>query len=390
MTGSGLGVYGPDNGFGAYIHWPYCAKICPYCDFNVYSARHADDASLLNAMVLDIERQAGELSDHPPLNSIYLGGGTPSLLEPSQIAELIGQCEDKLGLSRDAEITLEANPNDILRSDLEGWHGAGVNRISLGVQSLRNDALVFLGRDHDAEAALKALSASGDVFDNVSVDLIYARPGQALSDWTAELQSILSHGVRHISLYELTISEGTAFGRAEKRGSLVPMPEEDQARLYEATNALMEASGLPAYEVSNHAASTQFESRHNHIYWASGDWLGIGPGAHGRVTKKSRREATYNYRKPRDYVQQITAGKTGNETADPLTQEDTALEALSMGLRRSDGVDYIAVEALLGRELDVANMVEFEEQHLIERQGPRLRLTAEGRLLADYVTHRLL
>lgn len=390
MIRSGLGVYGPDNGFGVYIHWPYCTKICPYCDFNVYSARHADDASLLNAMVLDIERQARELADHPALTSIYLGGGTPSLLNPSQIAELIGQCEDNLGLSRDAEITLEANPIDILRSDLEGWRSAGVNRVSLGVQSLRNDALAFLGRDHDADAALKALATLADVFDNVSADLIYARPGQALSDWTAELQLILSNGVKHISLYELTIAEGTAFGRAAKRGSLVPMPEEDQARLYEATNALMEASGLPAYEVSNHAASAKFESLHNHIYWASGDWLGIGPGAHGRLTRDTVREAIFSYRKPRDYIQQIADGKTGIETADPLTQQDTAMEALSMGLRRSDGVDYVSIESLLGRELDVMNMVEFEEQHLIERHGPRLRLTAEGRLLADYVTHRLL
>ncbi|MCF6329463.1 MAG: radical SAM family heme chaperone HemW, partial [Henriciella sp.] len=267
---------GPQYGFGLYVHWPYCARICPYCDFNVYAAKERDTAPLASAICEDIERHRKALPDHPALDSLFLGGGTPSLLSPAQIEAIIGVAQAQFGLKPEAEVTLEANPNDVLRDDLGAWASAGVNRLSIGVQALNDEALGFLGRDHNSAQARKAVALAAQYFNNYSIDLIYALPGQSLSGWQVELSQALSLGAPHLSLYELTIAERTAFGMRAARGELVAMPDEAQADLYEATQAICDAAGLPAYEVSNHARAPRYQSVHNHIYWNSGDWIGVG------------------------------------------------------------------------------------------------------------------
>ena len=262
---------GPDYGFGLYIHWPYCARICPYCDFNVYAAKDRDPGPLLEAMCRDIIDNAARLPSHPPLNSVFFGGGTPSLLPAGSIGRLIESAEKAFGLVEGAEISLEANPNDVLRSTPSDWQKAGINRLSLGVQSLDDDALRFLGRDHDAQAARTAYESAAQQFNNISLDLIYALPDQTLTAWEDQLQAALRLGAPHLSLYELTIEPPTPFGKQVERGEWSPLNDDRQADLYELTQALCEAAGLPAYEVSNHARTPDFESVHNRIYWRSGD-----------------------------------------------------------------------------------------------------------------------
>ena len=374
---------GPKYGFGLYVHWPYCTRICPYCDFNVYATKDRDSAPLLEAIIADLHSTSERLGDHPKLDSIFLGGGTPSLLTGDQMARLIEVANDAYGLADGAEITLEANPNDILKAELETWASAGVNRLSIGIQSLDDEALHFLGRDHDADGALRAIERTQSVFDNHSVDLIYARPGQSLDNWIAELEQVLSLGAPHLSLYELAIEERTAFGKRAARGDLIPMADDDQADLYELTQSLCDAHGLPAYEVSNHARSEAYQSRHNHIYWASGDWIGVGPGAHGRLTIEGERTATEAARRPTDYI-----ARTGNASTS-LSRESTAREFLAMALRPTSGLDLVRFNTLFQREADpetIANLVETGQAVL---DGSRLKLTAQGRLIADYIASLL-
>lgn len=374
-----MGAVGPDYGFGLYIHWPFCARICPYCDFNVYAAKDRDAAPLIAAMIDDLSAHKDRLSAHPPVDSVFFGGGTPSLLSGSEIGQLLQSVNDTFGIRSGAEITLEANPNDVLRSAPESWQAAGINRLSLGLQSLQDEALLFLGRDHDSHAARYALAATQKVFENHSVDLIYARPGQSLEEWDIELKSVLALGAPHLSLYELTIEERTAFGKRAARGELHPMADDDQADLYELTQTLCEAAGLPAYEVSNHARAAQYESRHNHIYWASGDWIGIGPGAHGRLTVDDTRIATEAARRPADYQANTTPSET------PLSQIDTAREFLAMALRPVSGLDLKRFEQLFGAPAapDVLQDLDANDWALVEND--RLKLTVSGRLVADHI-----
>jgi oxygen-independent coproporphyrinogen-3 oxidase len=374
---------GPEYGFGLYIHWPYCARICPYCDFNVYTAKDRDRAPLLDAIIQDIFAHRERLPDHPRLDSIFLGGGTPSLLSGQDMARLIKAAGTAFGLNSDAEITLEANPNDILNGAPEDWHQAGVNRLSIGVQSLEDEALAFLGRDHDAAAAIKAVQRIQPIFDNHSVDLIYARPGQSLQNWSDELKRVLDLGAPHLSLYELTIETRTAFGKRAARGELVPMQDDDQADLYERTQDICEAAGLPAYEVSNHARAPEFESRHNHIYWASGDWIGVGPGAHGRLTSNGVRQATEAARRPADYL-----GQTQTSVS-PLSASETAREYLAMALRPVSGLHLGRFENLFGRAPAPDTLRDLIENEHAKLNGNVLRLTVQGRLIADYVASLL-
>ncbi|MCH2457393.1 MAG: radical SAM family heme chaperone HemW [Henriciella sp.] len=329
--------FGPTHGFGLYIHWPYCTRLCPYCDFNVYAAKDRDNAPLNAALLADLGRHADLLAGHPALGSVYLGGGTPSLMAPADIAALIETADQRFGLEADAEITLEANPVDISRQALGSWRAAGVTRLSLGIQSLDNEALNFLGRDHDAAKAQRSVAEALTVFDNLSIDLIYARPGQPQTSWKTELTDALTLGAPHLSLYELTIEERTAFGQRARRGELVPMDDDDQADLYELTQEVCEARGLPAYEVSNHAASKQYQSRHNMTYWRGGDWIGIGPGAHGRLTIDGARIATHAPARPADY--QLSA-QTPLERASfsGLSPLDNARELIALGLRAWNGL----------------------------------------------------
>ncbi|MEL7039969.1 MAG: radical SAM family heme chaperone HemW [Pseudomonadota bacterium] len=374
---------GPDYGFGLYIHWPYCARICPYCDFNVYAAKNRDPEPLLATIQNDIRAHRTRIPDHPKLDSVFLGGGTPSLLHPHALADLIETAEHVYGLKPDAEITIEANPNDILRSDLEAWAAVGINRVSLGIQSLDDRALAFLGRDHNSTDARRAVERIQAVFENHSVDLIYARPGQTPAAWARELTAVLRLGAPHLSLYELTIEASTAFGKRAARGELLAMPDEAQADLYELTQSLCEAAGLPAYEISNHAREPRFESRHNHIYWASGDWIGVGPGAHGRLTDRHQRWATLAPLKPADYL------LNAQTVPDPLSQQDTAHEFLTMALRRARGLDLERFERLFGAPIDPETVRGLCARGLAELTPKRLGLTVGGRLLADHIAAQL-
>jgi len=314
---------------------------------------------------------------------VFFGGGTPSLLSGSELARIIDAAQTQFGLSANAEITLEANPNDVLKRAPEDWASAGINRLSFGVQSLRDDALTFLGRDHDSANARRALDRIQPIFDNHSVDLIYARPGQSVEAWAQELSETLALGAPHLSLYELTIEERTAFGKRAARGELLPMADDDQADLYEQTQAICEAHGLPAYEVSNHARSEAYQSRHNHIYWANGDWIGVGPGAHGRLTLKGQRQATEAHKRPDEYVALAKAAPS------KLSQSDTAREFLAMALRPAAGLDLMRFEALFGQAPDADLMRDLKSNQLAEVDKDRLKLTVSGRLLADYIASQL-
>ena len=380
--------FGPAHGFGLYIHWPYCSRICPYCDFNVYAAKDRDNGPLNAALLADLGRHADLLAGHPALGSVYLGGGTPSLMAPEDIAALIQTADRRFGLAADVEITLEANPVDISPAALESWKAAGVTRLSLGIQSLEDEALTFLGRDHDAAMAKQSVAEALTVFDNLSIDLIYARPGQPQASWQTELTEALSLGAPHLSLYELTIEERTAFGQRAKRGELVPMDDDDQADLYELTQDICEAHGLPAYEVSNHASSKQFQSRHNLTYWRGGDWIGIGPGAHGRLTVGGARIATHAAARPADYELSVQTPLDRSSFSE-LSPLDNARELLALGLRSEVGFDLERIARITGNEIDAATLQSLIETGLIRQNGPTVSLTREGRLLADRVAAEL-
>ncbi|KCZ54186.1 hypothetical protein HY29_15215 [Hyphomonas beringensis] len=381
--------FGPEYGFGAYIHWPYCTKICPYCDFNVYAAKDRDPSLLLQAICDDLKIHRPRMPQHGALDTIFLGGGTPSLLKPLQVAEILQAADEAFGIKDGAEITLEANPNDVLRADLRGLKAAGVNRLSVGVQSLRPAALAFLGRDHDEQAAMAAIVRAMKVFPNTSIDLIYARPGQSVQEWQLELEDVLKFGVPHISLYELTIEERTAFGKAVERGQIVPMEDDDQADLYELTQTILGAAGLPAYEVSNHAMAPEYQSRHNQIYWHGGDWIGAGPGAHGRVSVNGQRYASEAEKRPDAYIANVQALASGWSAAQKLYPLDIARELLAMGLRPSGGIDRRRIESLSGRPLPQNKIDVFVDEGWLKEDGPRIALTAAGRLLADAITAEL-
>ncbi|MEM1105570.1 MAG: radical SAM family heme chaperone HemW [Pseudomonadota bacterium] len=369
-------------GFGIYVHWPYCQRVCPYCDFNVYAAKNRDTGPLVSAMCADLADQVARFGASAPLDTLYFGGGTPSLIGEAGLAEIIAAVERLCGAPR-RELTLEANPLDVTKEALAGWRALGINRISLGVQSMRADALGFLGRDHGPGEARRAAEQALGAFDNVSIDLIYARPGQSLEAWEAELAETLALGAPHLSLYELTIEERTAFGRRAARGELAPLSEDDQADLYELTQTVCAAAGVPAYEISNHAAGPAFESQHNHIYWASGDWIGLGPGAHGRLTRAGKRLATSGLKRPAAYTKAALSGASAI-TVEPLSPLDTQRELLSMGLRPARGLERGRVA-----RLDAEEAADLEAAGVLVQSGARLALTAEGRLLADHVTARL-
>lgn len=369
---------GPEYGFGLYIHWPYCARICPYCDFNVYAAKARDPSPLLRAIAEDLRAHRSGLPDHPAFETIFFGGGTPSLLAADQIAHLVQTARETFGLTAESEISLEANPNDILGADLSGWRAAGVNRLSIGVQSFDDKALQFLGRDHDAVSAMRAIELALTIFPSVSIDLIYARPGQTLKEWKSELTRALSLGAHHLSLYELTIEQRTAFGKAAERGELIPMPDDAQADLFEITQDVTTAGGFPAYEVSNHAAAPRHQSRHNMIYWQSGDWIGIGPGAHGRLTIGGERIATEAARRPADYI------RSDSPALETLSDLGAIREVLAMGLRPATGIALDRLPPLGSRALK-----DLQDAGLISFSGGHLHTTDAGRLLTDAITAKL-
>ena len=389
MTDDALHPFGPHFGFGLYVHWPYCARICPYCDFNVYAAKDRDPSLLVDAICTDIREHRQRMPEHGALDSVYLGGGTPSLLAPADVERILKAADDVFGVKPGAEVTLEANPNDVMRADLTGLKSAGVNRLSVGVQSLRDSALAFLGRDHDADGARASVARAMRVFRSVSVDLIFARPGQQTDDWQNELEDVLAMGMPHLSLYELTIKEGTAFGLAVGRGQINPMPDDDQADMFELTQDLLEKAGLPAYEVSNHAMSPEYQSVHNLIYWQGGDWIGAGPGAHGRVTVSGHRYAYEAHRRPEVYMANVQALGSGWGDAERLDANAIAQELLAMGLRPASGIDVARIEAVSGRPVSREKIAVFVDQGWVNFDQGVLSLTPSGRLLADALTAQL-
>ena len=372
--------FNPERGFGVYVHWPYCARICPYCDFNVYAAKARDTAPLFQAILDDLAGWRGRTGERR-VDSLFLGGGTPSLMTGEQVAGVIAQVDRLWGLKPGVEITLEANPDDAAR--FADFAAAGVNRLSLGVQSLDDARLKFLGRMHSAADALAALAAAKERFRSVSVDLIYALPGQAEADWRAELSCTLALGADHLSLYELTIEPGAAFAFAVKRKDWTPLEDDRAAGLYEITQEMTAAAGFDGYEISNHARGADHQSVHNRIYWSSGDWVGVGPGAHGRLTIGGERWAIEAAEKPGEYLQQVKAQGLGWAVAEVLGPLADARERVAMGLRVAEGFSRTLVEEL-GVSLDEARVADLVRDDLLT-DGPRLALSPAGRLLADRI-----
>lgn len=369
---------------GLYLHWPFCQAKCPYCDFNSHVVADVDQDRWSDAFVREITRAARE-TEGRVLNSIFIGGGTPSLMYPETVQRVISAAQMSWTFSNDIEITLEANPTSVEASAFHGFHAAGVNRVSIGVQSLRDDGLRELGRLHTADEAKAAVDLALDVFPRVSFDLIYARQNQSLDGWVSELREALSIGVSHLSLYQLTIEEGTAFGERHSRGKLAGLPHEDAAAdMYEVTQELTTDAGLPAYEVSNHAVPGE-EARHNLIYWRSQDWLGLGPGAHGRLTRDGRRLATEAHRSPSLWIASVERNGSGNLESHILPETEVVEEAFIMGLRLREGLPETRVPQEL--VLRIEDMVDLK---LLERQEGALRTTSRGRPVLDFILRSIL
>ena len=371
---------------GIYVHWPYCARICPYCDFNVYRPRGAEPGPLLEAIVADAAAHAARIGVRPA-ETLFLGGGTPSLLAPVEVERLIAGIDRAFPLASDCEITLEANPEDHVR--FADYVRAGVTRLSLGLQSLRAADLAALGRTHDPALGRAAVEAAAATGARVSIDLIYARHGQSEADWRAELTEALALPVEHLSLYQLTIEQGTAFERAVRRGRIVPPPGEEAAALYDLTQDLCEAAGAPAYEVSNHARGPAAASRHNRLYWQGGDWLGLGPGAHGRIPLDGARTATIAARTPGDYMAACASTGLGWTDTEPLAPADEADERLMMGLRLVEGIDLGPLETLRGRPFDRDMLDKLQIEGLVRLDADQFRVTPAGRLLTDGIARSL-
>jgi oxygen-independent coproporphyrinogen-3 oxidase len=358
-----------------YVHWPFCVSKCPYCDFNSHVRESIDQAAWREALLADLAWEAATWPG-PPLTSIFFGGGTPSLMAPATVAALIEAAERHWGLAADVEISLEANPSSVEAARFADLAAAGVNRVSLGLQSLEDPALRFLGRAHDVAEGLAALATAQHCFERVSFDLIYALPGQEEAAWTAELERALGFGTGHLSLYQLTIEPGTRFAAMAARGELAVRDPDEAAALYELTQDLTAAAGLPAYEISNHARPGE-ESRHNLAYWRYRTYLGIGPGAHGRRGGA----ATQRHRKPENWLAAMARNGHGLVEEIPLSDAERAAEALLMGLRLSEGAELDAVRpALDGRAVE-----RLQARGLLALTGDRLIVPPEGRLLLDAI-----
>jgi len=375
-----------DAPLAVYVHWPYCARICPYCDFNVTRARGGDGpARLARAILADLEGHA-RLVGERRLGSLFFGGGTPSLMPPDVVGEIVASARRLWPAEAPVEVTLEANPADADR--FAALAASGVGRLSLGVQSLDDAALAFLGRDHDAAQARRAVAAALAAFPRVSVDLIYARPGQTPAAWGAELAAAAALGPEHISPYQLTVEPGTAFGRAAARGRLPPLDEDLALALFETTQAVLERAGFEAYEISNHALGAAGRSRHNLAVWRGGDYLGVGPGAHGRLTLAGGRIATVAARSVADYVGQVAGAGVGLLSRERLSPSAVAEERLLMGLRTSEGVAWPDIAALgLGARHPL--VAELAAGGWITAGRDSLAATTKGRPVLDHLMGRL-
>ncbi|CUH51475.1 radical SAM family heme chaperone HemW [Shimia marina] len=377
-----------NGGFGLYIHWPFCQAKCPYCDFNSHVSREIDQNRWMRAYLQELDRVAA-LTSGRVLNTVFFGGGTPSLMDPDVVAAILERVFKLWPRSNDMEITLEANPGSVEAGKFAAFRQGGVNRISMGIQALNDADLRRLGRIHSVDEAKQAFDIARKTFDRVSFDLIYARQDQTLQDWQAELREALSMAIDHLSLYQLTIEQGTTFGDRYNRGKLRGLPEDDLAAdMYEVTQEICAAAGMLPYEVSNYAAVGS-ESRHNQIYWRYGDYAGIGPGAHARLTLDGQRHAIETWRNPTKWLEAAEAG-TGENLKEQIDLQDQAAEFLMMGLRLSDGVDLRRYEALSGTRLRGARVEGLQELGLIELSAQQLKVLPQGRMVLNSVLAELL
>jgi len=376
--------------FGIYVHWPFCAAKCPYCDFNSHVRSAIDEEGWVAAIGRELEWTAkAQGEDRPIVETIFFGGGTPSLMSGKSTARILDKIARGWRMANDVEITLEANPASADAARFADYRAAGVNRLSLGVQALNDTDLKALGRLHNAEEGKAALALAMRNFDRVSLDLIYARPNQGDAAWRTELKQALAFGTGHLSLYQLTIEPETPFALLHKNGALVIPDEDVAAELYETTQELTEAAGLPAYEISNHARPGS-ESRHNLIYWRYGDYAGVGPGAHGRLSLKGRRMATATQRLPERWQDAVT--KTGRAFAEvvAVSDADAAREHLLMNLRLAEGIDLAAYEKRWGARPNAEKIAGLSDQGLLTLAGEILTATPRGRLLLNAVISKLL
>jgi oxygen-independent coproporphyrinogen-3 oxidase len=368
-----------------YVHWPFCVSKCPYCDFNSHVRESVDQEAWRGAMLADLAHEAAQLRGRQ-LGSIFFGGGTPSLMPPETVAAVIAAAEGHWGFAPDIEITLEANPSSVEAARFADLAAAGVNRVSLGLQALDDDALRFLGRAHGVGEGLAALDTAQSVFERVSFDLIYARPDQDLAAWETELRRAIAFGTEHLSLYQLTIEPGTRFATLFEKGELAAYDADAGADLFEATRAITAAAGLPAYEISNHARPGA-ESRHNLTYWRYGDYAGIGPGAHGRRSGL----ATMRHKKPENWMAAIARNGHGLQLEDVLDPHQRAVEALVMGLRINEGVNLPRIAALAGgtAPLDARALARLRDQDLVTSDAERLRVTEAGMPVLEAILREL-
>jgi putative oxygen-independent coproporphyrinogen III oxidase len=371
-----------DEPFGVYVHWPFCKAKCPYCDFNSH-VRHGgiDETRFLAGYLTELRHFAARAPGRT-VTSIFFGGGTPSLMSPGTVEAILDAIAGHWTTDGDAEITLEANPTSVEAEKFARYASAGINRLSLGVQALDDKSLKELGRQHTADEALAALDIAKASFARVSFDLIYAREGQSLDAWKAELTRALAFAPDHLSLYQLTIEDGTPFAARHALGRLM-IPDGDAAGdMYMLTQALCESAGLPAYEISNHARPGS-ESRHNLIYWRGHDYAGVGAGAHARITENGAKRALATLKSPEGWLAQVEAQGHGLATDDPLDPEDVAEEYLLMALRLAEGLDLARLETLSGRALDPSRLDALEGDGLLARSGGRLVATQSGRLVLE-------
>jgi len=376
---------GREPGFGIYVHWPFCAAKCPYCDFNSH-VRHqpVDQPRFAAAFATELATMRARTGPRS-VTSIFLGGGTPSLMQPETVGAVLDAIGRNWDVAQGIEVTLEANPSSVEAGRFRGYRAAGVNRVSLGVQALNDRDLKFLGRLHNVAEALRAIELAREIFPRLSFDLIYARPGQTADDWAAELKQAIGYAADHLSLYQLTIEEGTPF-HALHAARKFAIPDNDLAAdLYALTQEVTEAHGLPAYEISNHARPGA-ESRHNLTYWRYGEYVGVGPGAHGRFIEHGRRTVTIAERMPETWLNLVEAKGHGVTGGELLTRAEEADEFLLMGLRLAEGIDLARYEGLSGRGLSPSRLSVLQDEGLVAPVGnSRLRATASGMIVLDAV-----
>lgn len=377
------------GGFGIYIHWPFCQSKCPYCDFNSHVADFVDQQRWQAAYLSELDRYGRETGDRV-LGAVFFGGGTPSLMEPALVATILDRIRATWTCANDLEITLEANPGSVEAGRFRGFREAGVDRVSMGVQALNDTDLRALGRLHSVAEARAAFDTARTCFDRVSFDLIYARQNQSLADWRAELTDALNMAIHHVSLYQLTIEDGTAFGARQARGLLSGLPDDDlSADMYAVTQEVCDAAGFPAYEISNHARPGN-ESRHNLIYWRGGDYIGIGPGAHGRLGLDGRRIAIDTALAPGAWLNQVEKSGNGDKSRIWVSGLDQAFEYVMMGLRLVEGIDIIRLNQMSDMRLNPRAIAALTDLGMIRQSEHRLCVTAKGRPILNAILRDIL